>query len=113
MSANIPRSGYGGLAAALAATTIAALVPALVADNFRGAFDAFGTDLPAITRFFLHHHSWLFLVPVVLVGLWALWHDNPNRGRVIGVIGTLCAFLMIATAVTAMYIPIFKLSATI
>ena len=41
----------------------------------------------------------------------ALWHDNPTRGRLVGVIGARCSFLTIATAVTAMYVPIFKLNA--
>lgn len=45
-----------------------------------------------------------------MLGLWALWHDNPNRGRIIGIVGTLCAFLMIATAVVAMYAPTWQLS---
>ena len=107
------RSEYGGLVAALAATTVAALIPALVADSFRETFDAFGADLPAITSFFLNHHWWLLVVPAALLGLWALWHDNPNRGRIIGVIGINCSFLTIATAVTAMYNPIFKLNAII
>lgn len=114
METSMPsRNGYGGLASALVATTVAALVPALVAENFRDAFAAFGTDVPAITAFFLHHHWWLLVIPVAILGLWVLLEGNPHRGRFVGVIGALCAFATIATAVTAMYLPIWKLAAAI
>ena len=106
-------NGRAGLVSALFATTIAALAPALVADSFRTTFEAFGTDLPWITAFFLHHHWWLFAIPAAMLALWFFLHDHPYRGRVVAVSGALCAFVTIATAVTAMYIPIFKLSAVI
>ena len=104
------RNGKLGLASALAATTVAALVPALVADNYRKVFDSFGIEVPAITAFFLYHHWWLLVVPVAMLGLWVLWKDDASRNRRVGVIGALCAVVMIAGAVIAMAIPTWQMS---
>jgi type II secretory pathway component PulF len=96
----------------LACSILAALLCSLVVPNFREAFVSYGAELPLLTRivFAVPHAVWL--LPVLVVAAWRSLHGRVGLqvARVVGIGGPLLLGPLILIAI---YLPIFRLAATV
>lgn len=96
----------------LACAVVGALFPVFVTPHFREVFVGFGADLPLITRVFVHYHFVFWLLPAIVIGAW-LYRPDPERSGIAPMlIGSIGLVFIVPATIGAMYLPIFKLAAT-
>lgn len=89
------------------------VVAYLVLPGFVEVFDAFGAELPLVTRLMLNGYRWLLpLFPVSLLLIWVL--SKPGRQRRVRVVllAYSISLLLFALGIWAAYLPIFQLAQT-
>lgn len=100
------------LAIGLIVSAFCGLLPLLVVPSFAQTFTAFGADLPWPTTLLIAR-PWLGCpLPLLVLALWWLW-PGPKRDLAACVFGVVGGMVAIALTVVALYLPIFKLAATV
>jgi type II secretory pathway component PulF len=101
------------LAAAMLPPVLACLMAFQVVPQFADVFRNFGAELPWLT-WFLVRYTWFVVVwPLIVVAVALAWHGDARRTVNMVAISGIGSFVLFATVMAAMYLPIFKLSATI
>lgn len=100
------------LAIGLIVSALCGLLPLLVVPAFAQTFTAFGADLPWATALLIAR-PWLgCALPLLVLALWWLW-PRLRRDLAACVFGVVGGLGMLALMAVALYLPIFKLAATV
>lgn len=91
----------------------AAALPALIVPYFRTTFASLGMALPFITRLFVHYNAVFWLLPALSLAAWLYWPTPHRRALVSCLIGSVSLVVMMPLLIAAMYLPIFRMDATI
>ena len=96
----------------LACAVLTALVPTLLVPGFRESLAAYGVGLPALTAAVFALHRGLWLLPVLVFVAWRLLPGAQGLrvARAIGIGGML---ILLPLAIIGLYLPIFRLAATV
>lgn len=97
-----------GAVLALLASIVAGLAPLLLVPRIRPVFEAFGTELPALTRWVLEGHAFLVALPVACLAALLL---RPGPGT--SLLVWLASALAMALTIIGLYLPVFSLASTI
>jgi hypothetical protein len=75
--------------------------------------EAFGVDLPNLTRWLVGYYPCLFLCVFIVPAIWAAW-PNPARSGLAALFSAmlLCG-LVIGLSLFALYLPILRLGASV
>lgn len=96
----------------LIVSALCGLLPLLVVPAFAQTFSAFGADLPWATALLIAR-PWLgCALPLLVLALWWLW-PRPRRDLAACVFGVVGGLGLLALMAVALYLPIFKLAATV
>jgi type II secretory pathway component PulF len=85
----------------------------LVMPGFRETFEAFGSDLPWLTRTIADHPATLLLMPACVLLLALAWPRKNRRGFAALLMGSLCFVLGPLLILVATYLPIWTLGAAL
>jgi len=105
------RSSIGLAALGIAVSALPALTCWFVLGKFQETFQAFGVQLPWLSRIVLSYHRLLWLFPVGIAALAVLapmW-----RGKRAVALGVASVLVLMPVCVIAMYLPAFKLGAVV
>jgi type II secretory pathway component PulF len=97
----------------LVAPVIVAMMALLVVPQFAEVFRNFGAELPAPTRLLSRYPGLVFVWPLVIGMAAAAWRRRARRGIPLLVLSLVGSFVVFAGVIAALYLPIFKLAATI
>lgn len=97
-----------GAVLALLASIVAGVAPLLLVPRMRPVFEAFGTELPTLTRWVLEGHPFMVALPVACLAA-LLLRPGPGTSLVVW----LCSALAMAVTIVGMYLPVFTLASTI
>lgn len=86
---------------------------ALLMPRFRETFEAFGADLPILTRIIADYHAALLLMPTSVLVVALAWPKKERRGVWSLVLGSMYFFFGPILIVVATYLPIWKLGAVV
>jgi len=89
---------------------LAAALVWIVVPQFQNVFKNFGSDVPMPTAVFLATYRWWALFALLPTAVWSGWPPTRNRDAAALLCGWLLAGLMLALAVIACYLPIFRLA---
>jgi type II secretory pathway component PulF len=103
-------TGLGWLTAGLLCAVVTAAMPTLVLPNFASVFDAFGADLPLLTRWLLRYHLLLWALPFALLALRFAGRDPLRRSKRVFLIGLSSLPVMLVALPVLIYWPIFQLA---
>ncbi len=99
----------GGAIALLFVWAMAAfLVP-----QFAVAYAGFGAVLPLATRGLLASYRYGFVLPILVVAVWAAWPKPASRAIAALVAGVTGAAILAVATLIALYLPIFRLGASV
>ncbi|MEO8671821.1 MAG: hypothetical protein ABI411_10940 [Tahibacter sp.] len=99
------------LSVGLTGAVIASLLPFAVVPQFAAMFKNFGAELPLATRWAVHYHSVLLILPVLVGMAWFFWPRRAFRGLAACVIGVSSLVLTIPLLLFALYLPLVRLAA--
>jgi type II secretory pathway component PulF len=97
-----------GAVLALLASLVAGLAPLLLVPRMRPVFEAFGAELPALTRWVLEGHALLVALPVACLAA-LLLRPGPGTSLVVW----LASALAMAVTIVGLYLPVFTLASAI
>jgi len=84
-----------------------------VVPQFASVYASFGAELPTATRWLLASYPYGFVLPVLVVAVWAGWPKPASRGIAALVTGATSVALLVISALIALYLPIFRLGAVV
>lgn len=97
----------------LVCAIFAALIPTLAAPQFGQMFEAFGFELPLMTRWVLQGYLALWALPLAVGIAWLFWPQPHRRAAAACWIGVLSLVLIFPLCMGALYLPIFMLAQTV
>lgn len=89
---------------------LANLVILFVVPAFRPMLEAFGVDLPNLTRWVVAYYPGLLLFVFVPPALWAVWPNPARSGLAALIAGIVLGSALVALTVFALYLPIFHIA---
>ena len=107
-----PRSSTGLAVLGIAVSALPAVTCWFVLGKFQETFQAFGVQLPWLSRVVLSYHGLLWLVPAGIAAL-AVLAPAAWRGRRAAALGVASGLILMPVCVIAMYLPVFKLGAVV
>lgn len=113
---NSARSDTGNvlmLAIGISLVLIAATAIFFAVPLFQSMHQAFGVDLPNLTRWLVDYYPGLFLCVLIVPGIWAAWPNPARSGPAALVSGVLLCGLLIGMSLFLLYLPIFRLGAAV
>jgi len=106
-----PRSSAALAVLGIAVSALPPLTSWFVLGKFQETFEAFGVELPWLSRIVLSYHGLLWLVPAGIAALAAL--APAWRGKRAAALGVASALVLMPVCVIAMYLPVFNLGAVV
>ena len=89
------------------------MLAAVVMPQFRQTFQAFGAELPWLTKVLLDHPASLLVFPAVILLVAFLWPNKTQRGLYSLLLGLLIGIAAPVLVVIGGYLPIRALGAAI
>jgi type II secretory pathway component PulF len=110
-----PRRGWEKflLGVGLLGAIVAPLMAHIIVPQFNEVFRNFGAELPFFTKLLVRGYPALWLLPIAVLAAWFRWPRREFRAVAACLIGALSAALFVPVMIVAVYLPIFKLAATI
>ena len=104
------RGNKAMLSAGMLVLLLANLIVLFLVRMYLPMLQAFGMDLPNLTRWVVDYHLCLLLVVFVPLMLWAGW-PNPARSGVAALIGGIAlGCVLVALAAFALYLPVMHIA---
>lgn len=98
----------------LACSAFAGIAVFLCARRWAPALEPFGVDLPPTASLALAIAPWLpLLLPLAIFTSWSLSSPGRRRNTMTAGAGLVSLLLVLPAALAAMYLPLFKLAATL
>jgi type II secretory pathway component PulF len=94
----------GLLCAVITAAVAETLVP-----QFRAVFEGFQAEVPALTKLALYYYHALWLLPLVVLGIWYGWPKPRHRALFSCLTGIVALVIVIPALVYVLYLPILNL----
>jgi type II secretory pathway component PulF len=102
-----------GLVGGFLAATITTIAGVFVFPGFSNVFANYDADLPLMTRVVLHYYLLIWALPFALIGIKRFLPSTRRRNIALGIIGIGSSIAVVPIMVIAMYLPIFRMAATI
>lgn len=101
------------LAIGIVASAIAAAAIPIIISRFTPLFEAFGAELPDLTRWFVAHSNLFLLLPALVLVVWATWPVRSVRGVAAFAVGVGSLVVFVPLTVVAMYYPVMMLASVV
>ena len=88
---------------------IAALIPTVVAPQFRSVFTGFGAELPIVTQLFIDYHLTLWALPILVIAVHFFYPSTKKRKLLSLLLGIFSLLVIIPLMLWALYLPVFQL----
>lgn len=92
---------------------IAAAAVFFAVPQFQAMHQAFGVDLPHLTRWLVGYYPGLFLCVFIVPAIWLAWPNPARSGTAALLFALLLSGLLIGGSLFALYLPIFRLGAAV
>jgi hypothetical protein len=92
---------------------LTALALFLAIPQFREVFEGFGAELPILTKLAVQYPWLAFAWPLAVFALGLHWRRRGDRGIPLLAISLVGSFVVLGLGVVVVYLPVFKLAATI
>jgi type II secretory pathway component PulF len=96
------------LSVGLLCAVITAAVAEAVVPQFRSVFEGFQAELPTLTMLAVYYYHALWLLPLLVLGIWYRWPRPGHRALFSCLTGVAGIVIVIPVLVYAMYLPVFN-----